>query len=39
MVMALASSAMVGGDVGRRLAAGGDRMVVILLIETPSPKP
>ena len=37
--MALVSGATVGGDVGRRLGAGGDRMVVILLIEAPSPKP
>ena len=37
--MVLLSSAAVGADVGRRLGAGGDRMVVILLIEAPSPKP
>jgi hypothetical protein len=39
MVIALVSSATVGGDAGRRWGAGGDRMVVILLIEAPSPKP
>jgi hypothetical protein len=39
MVMALVSGATLGGDVGRGSGAGGDRMVVILLIEAPSPKP
>ena len=37
--MALVFGATLGGDAGRRLGAGGDRMLVILLIEAPSPKP
>jgi hypothetical protein len=39
MVMARVLSAMLGGDARGRLGAGGDRMVVILLVEAPSPKP
>jgi hypothetical protein len=39
MVMARVRGAVLGGDAVRRWGAGGDRMVVILLIEAPSPKP
>lgn len=39
LVTAGAFVVTLGGDVGRRSGAGGDRMVVVLLIEAPSPKP